>query len=335
MNLTHAGSPYTITATYSNTDGNFTPGTPGHTNPFIVAADTTMTTISGATSVVFNQTVTYTATVAATGVGAPGAPVDGSVDFSIDGGAVANKLVTNGVAKDVVTWANGPTTPGVLQAGHTVDATFKGDDTLGDFGSSMATQYSVTEHQDTTSTTISGATTVAFNQTVTYTATIAATGLGAPGFPVNGHVFFKIDGGAVVSKPVTNGVATDVVTWGNTAGTLQAAHTVDATFHGDDTAGDYKSSSATTYNVTENQDTTLTAISGPTSVVFNQQVTYTATIAATGAGAPGRRPAAPWTSSSTALTKVPATFLPAASPRTCTPGATMGTVGRPSRPVTR
>ncbi len=169
-----------------------------------------------------------------------------------------------------------------------MDARYIGNDTAGDYSSSSATQYSVTENSDDTTTTISGATTVVFKQKVTYTATIAAVSPGS-GAPVDGHVTFSIDGGAGPTVLVANGIATDVVTWGNPAdGNM---HTVDATYLGDDTLADFNSSMATTYNVTENSDDTITTIttsSGNFTPVTNETVTYTATISAinNGAGAP-------------------------------------------------
>ena len=275
----------TVTATYNGDDtaGDFSSSASSNYS-VTEGKDTTFTTISGATTVVFNQKILYTATIAATGVGAPGFPVDGTVMFSIDGGAGVPEPITNGVATfDPPHWGN-PASGGA----HTVDARYIGNDTAGDYSSSSATQYSVTENSDDTTTTISGATTVVFKQKVTYTATIAAVSPGS-GAPVDGHVTFSIDGGAGPTVLVANGIATDVVTWGNPAdGNM---HTVDATYLGDDTLADFNSSMATTYNVTENSDDTITTIttsSGNFTPVTNETVTYTATISAinNGAGAP-------------------------------------------------
>ncbi len=141
------------------------------------------------------------------------------MDFFVDGvDQGPSNVSASGVAKDVYTWGNNGNGGTTLQTSNTVTATYNGDDTAGDFSSSASSNYSVTEGKDTTLTTISGATTVVFNQKILYTATIAATGVGAPGFPVDGTVMFSIDGGAGVPEPITNGVATfDPPHWGNPA----------------------------------------------------------------------------------------------------------------------
>jgi Bacterial Ig-like domain (group 3) len=217
-----------ITAAYFG-DNNFTSssGDDSATPQVVNPADTT-TTISGPTTVVFGQQVTYTATIAGVSPSA-GAPAHGTVTFTIDDHTLVSANVSNGVATDVVTWGNpadGTT--------HTVDATFNGND-AGDFYGSTATTYRVTEDSDSTTTTVAfspGSPPRFFGNPVTLTATVAP--VGGSGTPT-GTVTFK-DGSTTLASSVTlnaSGVstfATSALSVGNN--TITAVYSGDTDFQG-------------------------------------------------------------------------------------------------------
>ncbi len=123
---------HSITAIYSGDDSFSTSDNTGSPLSQVVNAATTSTTVSADHSPsVFGQSVTFTATVAATGNGS-GTPT-GQVQFALDGGSTFDVNVVNGIATF--------TTSSLAVSGHTVDATYLGD---GNFSSSVATTYNQT-----------------------------------------------------------------------------------------------------------------------------------------------------------------------------------------------
>src|SRR5205823_641408 len=90
----------------------------------------------------FGETVTYTASVSANPPGT-GAPADGTVTFRFNGGGGIKANVSNGQATITKQWMSaGP--------GHMVDASYNGDDSVGEFLGSIAPQVLVTVSRETT-----------------------------------------------------------------------------------------------------------------------------------------------------------------------------------------
>jgi ELWxxDGT repeat protein len=262
-----------ITAAYSGDNNFFSSSGDDFATPQVVKEDTT-TSISGPTTVVFGQQVTYTATIAAVSPGA-GAPADGTVTFKIDGGTGVSANVSDGVATDVVTWGNpadGTT--------HTVDATFNGNDSSGDFNASTATTYKVTEDSDATSTAVQSSDngSAVIGETVTFTATVSPI---APGtLTPNGSVVFTIDGTPGNSIPLTNGQAT--TTLSIAAGTVGDTHTVTAAYTPANANFSASDSTGSPFTETVSQASTTTTVTfSPASPprFFGNPVTFRATVA--------------------------------------------------------
>src|SRR6202030_3390852 len=99
-------------------------------------------------------------------------------------------------------------------SGHTVKATYNGDDTAANYRASTSGTTTVTVGKANTSTVITASdNSPVVGETVTYTATVSVSAPGS-GSVTNGSVTFKINGGAGVTKTVgAGGIATDVVTW--------------------------------------------------------------------------------------------------------------------------
>ena len=235
-----------------------------------VNQDSTTTTVASLlTPSIYGQTVTFTATVSANGPGS-GSPT-GTVTFS-DGSTTLGTGTLS--VSGQVTIASFTTSATQLVAGNnqSITASYGGDFNF--TSSSGTTTQSVS--QDKTTTTLSSSTTTAdYGQTVTFKATVSANSPGS-GNPT-GTVTFT-EGG------VTLGLATVSTVGGITIATLTttqlptaANETVSASYGGDSNF----QSSATSANLTVNQDGTTTTLSSSANPsVFGQSVTFTATLAA-------------------------------------------------------
>jgi ELWxxDGT repeat protein len=153
--FTAASGSHSITAIYLNSDGNFQSLTQGSTNQFTASRASTKTVITASDNTpTVGETVTYTARVTVKPPGF-GTPTNGTVSFSVDGGAaVSENIGAGGIATDVVTWST-------LLGAHTVDATYNGDSTPSNFAGSTATTDHVTRDIPTTKVSYTGTLTVA------------------------------------------------------------------------------------------------------------------------------------------------------------------------------
>jgi Bacterial Ig-like domain (group 3) len=135
------GGVYTITGTYSPTNENYNSaiGTIGLT----VNKQTSKLTVSNATTLASNLTVTLTATLAFTGTGV--APT-GGVNFTVNGRAVVNGACI-GTASPITCTASYPIS--TLAAGtYTISASYPGDTNYNAVGPKTAT-LSITSHPST------------------------------------------------------------------------------------------------------------------------------------------------------------------------------------------
>lgn len=269
---------HTITATYTNVDGNFVSGTKEMFQQQVLPDPTTTIVKSAPDPSVFGQPVQFTATVTANPPGA-GTPT-GSIQFTINGSASGSPvgLNANGVA----------TSPALatLQPGtYTISAIYSNTD--GNFDGSANPASSLvdttqTVNQDPTTTTVaSSVNPTVFGQPTTFTATVSANAPGA-GTPT-GTVTFK-DGTNVLGTGTLNGtVGNDQATF-TTAGLSVGGHAISAVYGGDP---DFLTSTGN-LNQTVNQDPSVTTVTQNGQAVQGQPISFTAAVAAAppGAGTP-------------------------------------------------
>ena len=216
-----SGGTRSITASYAGS-APFSASSSTSLSQVVGAASTTTALTSSTNPSVVGQTVTYTATVSATapGGGTPSGPVtfkDGSTAMTCTGGSQA---LVSGSATCVVSHASA--------AARSITAVYGGS---GNHLSSTSTAVSQVVGPATTTTGLTtSAATVRTGQSVTYTATVAAS---APGGGVpTGSVSFK-DGSTVIScssgSPTlsASGVATCTTTYATTG-----SRSVTATYAG-------------------------------------------------------------------------------------------------------
>ena len=225
--------------------------------------DSTSTTVtSGTNPSVFGQSVTFTATVAATTSGA-GVPT-GVVTFK-DGTTTLGTGTLN--SSRVATFA----TSALIAATHTITAVYAGDT---NFTTSTSANLSQVVKQAATSTTVVSGTSPSFySQSVTFTATVAATAPGT-GIPT-GVVTFK-DGTTTLGTGSINssGVATFATSALNTA-----THTITAVYAGD--SNFTTSTSASLSQIVKQAATSTTVVSDVSPSVYGQSVTFTSTVSST------------------------------------------------------
>ena len=224
-----------------------------------VAASTTTTITSSLNPSVYQQSVTFTATIApTTGTAVP----TGAVQFSVDGTAVGGPVtLSNGTA-------NFPTS--TLAVGtHTIAAVYTSDTTS--FTGSNGSVSQTVNKIGTTTTVASSVNPSAFMQSVTFTATVAQTA--GPTVPT-GTVQFSVDGTSVGS-PVTlsGGTASFAIS------TLAVGlHTITAMYT-PDTGNITGSSGSMSQRVGAVASSTTTLSVAPGTVMYGDTATLTAVVA--------------------------------------------------------
>jgi trimeric autotransporter adhesin len=245
-----------ITADYSG-DSNFTASTStAVTVPITQSASTTTLAFSPSTSV-YGQSVTLTATVAAVSPGAGTAT--GTVEFFNGSTDLGTGTLSNGVATLDTT---------ALPVGSdSVTADYSGDN---NFTSSTSTAVTVPVTQASSTTTVTFFPVAPVSgQSVTLTATVAAVSPGG-GTPT-GTVEFLNDGTSIGTGTLIDGVATFV-----TSTLAIGDNTITADYSGD-TNFTASTASAVTLPVASAATSTLTF--SPSTSVYGQSVTLTATVA--------------------------------------------------------
>ena len=287
---------HTITADYTNADGNFVDSSASPLTQNVASVATTTTLTSSDSKSFPGESVTFTATVSAPKGGTP----TGSVTFRIDGGS-DTVVSLNGTGKATLTTST-------LSLGqHTITADYTSNSTV--FTNSSATPLRQTVASVATTTTLtSSPTSPAPGQQVTFTATVSAPKGGTP----TGSVTFRIDGGSDTVVSLNGGGQATL----KTSTLSQGQHTISADYTSNSTV--FANSSAPPLSVTVSQIVTTTRLtSSVRSPSPGQSETFTATVSASGAAPrPGRWPsgstaAAPRWSVSTARGR------PRSRPRTC------------------
>lgn len=237
--------------------------------PFALTIDkapTTTTVVSDINPSLIGQTVTFTATVTATPPGS-GTPT-GLVQFKDAGNPIGAPVALVGGTASYSTTA-------LILGAHPITADYLGD---GDFVVSAGALPTQTVNKaETTTTVVSSTNPSLFGQPVTFTATVAANppGSGTP----TGSVQF-MDGASPLGAPVPLVGGTAALT---TAALSTGGHAIGANYAGD---ANFNTSSGTLPTQTVNKaGTTTTLAAAPNPSVFGQNVTLTATVAATAPGA--------------------------------------------------
>ena len=256
---------HSITAQYRG-DGNFSSSTSSPATVPVRRASTTTNLSSSASTSVFGQSVTFTATI---GVVAPGAGVPtGSVTFK-DGSTTlgTGTLNSNGQATFATT---------TLAVGsHTITAVYGGDPNFSGITSASLAQ-TVSKDGSTAAITSSASPSV-LNQSVSFTVKVsaAAPGSGTP----TGTVQFRIDGskfGSAVALAGGSATSTSISTLklGN--------HTITASYSGD---GNFTASTAPSFTQVVSKDNTTTKLVATVNPsVYGQSISFTASVAAVAPG---------------------------------------------------
>jgi photosystem II stability/assembly factor-like uncharacterized protein len=210
-------------------------------------------------TVTAGETVTYSATVAATVSGTP----TGSVLFTVGSTALCTAPLSEGAGSCSSTSA-----PGGID---TVTGTYSGDPNFGPSSGSL--RLTVVPISSTVTVTAAPSPVVA-GQSVTYSATVTGSSSVTP----TGSVVFSIGSSTMCTAQLVNGAGSCA---SNQA--LQGSDTVTGSYSGD--SSDLPSSATTTLVVTPVVTTTVTATPSP--AIFGQSVIYAATVApVTGPGTP-------------------------------------------------
>jgi ELWxxDGT repeat protein len=236
----------------------------------VARANTTTAITASDNSPVYGETVTYTAAISAVSPGT-GSPSDGTVTFRFDGGAGVTANVSNGKATITKQWLT-------AGSGNTVDATFNGDDSAGDFSASTASQLSVTISRASTDTSFAfaSAATHYFGNVLMFTATVTPVGgFGSP----SGTVTFK-DGATTLGSTGTLDAGTHQATF--TISSLGAGtHTITAVY-GSDSNFQASTSSSQVVAIARAVALTTISLSMPNGTNGNGSSVYGQTWAATG-----------------------------------------------------
>ena len=254
---------YTIQAVYSGT-GNFGSSTDRSQVLKVVSTGTTTAVISSASTAVFGQSVTFTATVTASspGLGTP----TGSVAFKDGTTTLATETLVGG--------ATTFTTSSLALGSHSITAVYGGST---DFATSTSSALTETVAQDgTTSIVVSSANPSVFRQAVVFTAVEIpnAPGVGTP----TGTVTFKDGTTTLATETLTGGTATFF-----TSALAIGTHSITVTYGGNT---DFKASTSAVLSQTVNQASSTTSVtSSANPSVFGQSVTFTAQVSAVSPGA--------------------------------------------------
>jgi hypothetical protein len=222
---------------------------------FTISSLTTTTVSSSANPSGYGQSVTFTATVAASLSGTP----TGSVEFVSNGTVIGTVALSGGTASF--------STILLTAESHTVKAEF-----LGNVDFIASNSASITQVVNKANTTLALAASVnpsQYNQPVTFTATVSGQ-FGAG--PSGGTVTFYKNGTSIGTGTLSGGKATFTIS------TLTAqTHTITATYPGDTNFN--ASTSPNLSEVTNAAATTTALASTPNPSSYGQPITLTATVA--------------------------------------------------------
>jgi hypothetical protein len=273
INTLTAGT-HTVEAVFTSADANFNNSNDTLDGGQVVNKRATLTTVSSSQNPsTFGESVSFSASVIGTGAGA-GNPSGGSVQFKIDGVDFGSPVVLSGGI------ANGGSTNTLTAGTHTVEAFFTYADANFSDSNDSLDGGQVVNKRATLTTISSSQNPSTFGESVSFSATVVGTGAGA-GDPSGGSVQFKIDG-VDFGLPVTlvNGNASSNSTNTLTAGT----HIVEAVFISADANFNGSNDALDGGQVVNKRNTLTTVSSSQNPSTFGESVSFSATVAGTGAG---------------------------------------------------
>jgi large repetitive protein len=249
---------HTITAAYNGDTGHFSSVSPNLKQ--VVNEATSTALVSSANPSTLNQSVTFTATVKATGGVAP----DGTVTF-MDGANVLGTQTLSGTGTATFT------TSTLADGLHSITAVYSGDAAIYVQGSTSNAVKQDVLAGSTVELATSGSPSI-YGAAVTFTATVTTNGTSAP----TGTVKFldgttKIGSGTLVG---TTGVATFT-----TSSLAVGSHAITAAYVGDSSDGPGTSTPVT--QVVNQADTATTVSAAPDPGIAGEPVTLTAKVALT------------------------------------------------------
>lgn len=262
--ITPNAGAYSVTAFYLG-DGTHLSSNSSATAFSVAKATTTLTLDSDNSPSTFGQNVTFTATVSTT---APGAsPVTGNVEFRDNGVLIATVPLSAGIATHMTN-----TLPHNNGVAHPIASIFLANTNYD--SSTGSTINHVVNKAVPTLTLTSNPNPSLFGQSVAITGTLTG-GLGATGT----ITFF--DGISLLgSNPVAAGVATR-----NTSALALGAHSLQATYAGDDNHDSVNTAAPTVHNVVPSADVSVTKTNGVDFVQSGLDTTYTIVVTNPGGGA--------------------------------------------------
>ena len=248
------GNAYSITAEYGG-DVSFVTSTSSTVSQVVNQASTT-TTLASTTPSVFGQSVTFTATVAAT---APGAgTANGSVEFFDGSLSLGSVTLTSGSATSAAITNFGVST-------HSITAVYSGD---GSFITSTSSTVSQVVNKASSATALASSVNPSvFGQSVTFTATVT----GSSGTPTGTVQFF--DGSTSLGiVTLTSSSATSAAITNFGVGT----HSITAVYSGD--LSFVTSTSSAVSQVVNKASSATVLIAAPNPSVFGESITFTALV---------------------------------------------------------
>ena len=282
-----SGSPHTINAVYTNTDGGFS-GSSGTVSQAVNPAPTSTTMASSVNPSIYGQSVTFTATVAnIAGAAISTATPTGSVQFYVDGAASGASVPLSGSGAAATAASGATATLTVNGSPHTIKAVYTNAD--GNFNGSFGTLSQTVNPAPTSTTVASSVNPSIYGQSITFTATVAnIAGAAISTATPTGSVQFYVDGAASgASVPLSGSGAAAKAASGATA-TLTVSgspHIIKSVYTNTD--GNFSGSSGTQSpgQTVNPAPTSTTVASSVNPSIVGQLVTFTATVANTaGAG---------------------------------------------------
>jgi VCBS repeat-containing protein len=252
---------HTIVTSYAG-DSNFNAST-SSLSQIVNKLAATVTLGSSTNPSIFGQSVTFAITVAAaSGSGTP----TGTVMLQDGDGTLSTLILANGQASH--------TTASLAVGSHSITATYNGDPNFG--AASAALPQTI--NKDASSITLgSSANPSVFGQSVVMTATVSALAPGA-GTPT-GAITFS-DGSTSLGTAALDSTGTASLT---TSALGVGTHTITASYAGD---SNFNASTSSLSQIVNNIAATVKLNSSANPSVFGQGVTFTITVAASGASTP-------------------------------------------------
>jgi hypothetical protein len=268
--LSVSGSPHTIKAVYTNTDGSFS-GSSGTLSQTVTPAPTSTTVTSSLNPSIYGQSVTFTATVANTaGAGISTATPTGSVQFYVDGAAFGAAVPLSGSGAAATGTSSATGTLSVSGSPHTIKAVYTNTD--GSFSGSSGTLSETVKPAPTSTTVTSSVNPSIYGQSVTFAATVANTsGAGISTATPTGSVQF-MDGSSLLGTQTVSGLgAATLTTSALTAGT----HPITAVYTNTD--GNFIGSTSTSFTQVV-EDFSITATPSAQTISSGHQAIYSVTV---------------------------------------------------------